>query len=996
MIIAETILLLSVSTAVAAERRVEPRLPTSPPVQAAQAAPADEADASVAIIAFSNITGAAEDDWIGTGIAETLMATLGRLGGLAAVGRQAVSGALEQLRAEGRSAEAPEETEVAAGRLLGARWVISGGYQRLGDRMRITARVVEVATATVVHTAIVDGTVTDLFALQDRLAAELRPGVTLARAGVAPGRAATEPSDSRPASVDVERPAAALREAASNRAPANSEPVSAAVEPAAPTPLGDPASSRAAGFAAAPTVVIDGAPPPLAPETIARDATGRATVRAVRLTEPLRLDGTLDEGVYETVASVGGFIQQVPDEGAPSTERTEAWVFFDEGNVYVSARLWDSAPESQWVANEMRRDSRQLVQNDRFGATIDTFYDRRNGVVFMVNPIGGFFDFELTNEGSPNFDWNPIWDVKTGRFDGGWTVEMEIPFKSLRFRPGTSQIWGMQLFRNIQWKNERTYLNPVPISGNFGEFRVSAFGTLTGLEVPPGNRIFEIKPYAIGSLATDINAVPLVSNQADGDFGFDVKYGVTQNLTADFTYNTDFAQVEVDEQQVNLTRFSLFFPEKREFFLEGRGIFDFGRGAPFGGAGGGGGGTRRPGGGGRFGGGDVPTIFFSRRIGLEQGLTVPILGGGRLTGKAGPFSIGAVNIQTANTPGAGAVGTNFTVLRVKRDILRRSSIGGIFTGRSVSTTGSGSNEVYGLDAAFSFYDNVNFNGYYARTRTFGLEDDDASYQGVFTYNGDLYAFQLDHLRVGDNFNPEVGFLRRDDFRRTFATAQYSPRPRSIRAVRQFTWGGSLDYFENGAGQVETRIVQARFETEFENSDRIGFNIQDNYELLVRPFPIASDVTIPVGAYGFQDFFASYSMGTQRRFSGTFSIQRGGFFSGNITAYGYRRGRIEITPQFSFEPGISINRIDLPEGTFTATLVQNRVTYTLTPRMFFGGLLQYNNSTNSLSTNLRLRWEYQPGSELFVVYNDQRDTTLRGTPLLENRAFIVKFTRLFRF
>ena len=980
MIIAETILLLSVSTAVAAERRVEPRLPTSPPVQAAQAAPADEADASVAIIAFSNITGAAEDDWIGTGIAETLMVTLGRLGGLAAVGRQAVSGALEQLRAEGTSAEAAEETEVAAGRLLGARWVISGGYQRLGDRMRITARVVEVATATVVHTAIVDGTVTDLFALQDRLAAELRPGVTLARAGVAPGRAATEPSDSRPASVDVERPAAALREAASDRAPANSEPVSAAVEPAALT------------------VVIDGAPPPLAPETIARDATGRATVRAVRLTEPLRLDGTLDEGVYETVPSFGGFIQQVPNEGEPATEETEAWVFFDKGNVYVSARLWDSAPESEWIANEMQRDSLQLIDNEYFSVVFDTFYDRRNSIGFMTNAIGGFFDWEFTEGGISNNDWNPVWDVRTGRFDGGWTVEMEIPFKSIRFRPGTSQIWGFQLGRAVRWKNERVFLNQVPISGGPGEFRVSAAGTLTGVEVPAGNRTFEVKPYAIGSLATDTTAVPRISNQGDGDFGIDVKYGVTQNLTADFTYNTDFAQVEVDEQQVNLTRFSLFFPEKREFFLEGRGIFDFGRGASFSGGGGGGpgGGTRRQAGGGFFGGGDVPTMFFSRRIGLEGGQTVPILGGGRLTGKAGKFSIGAVNIQTDDAPGANALATNFTVLRVKRDILRRSAVGGIFTSRSVSTTGRGSNEVYGVDAAFSFYDNVNFNGYYARTRTFGLEGDDASYQGVFTYNGDLYAFQLDHLRVGDNFNPEVGFLRRDDFRRTFATAQYSPRPRSIRAVRQFTWGGSLDYFENGAGQVETRIVQARFETEFENSDRIGFDIQDNYELLVRPFPIASDVTIPVGAYGFQDFFASYSMGRQRRFSGTFSIQRGGFFSGNITAYGYRRGRIEITPQFSFEPGISINRIDLPEGTFTATLVQSRVTYTLTPRMFFGGLLQYNNSTNSLSTNLRLRWEYQPGSELFVVYNDQRDTTLRGTPLLENRAFIVKFTRLFRF
>ena len=209
----------------------------------------------------------------------------------------------------------------------------------------------------------------------------------------------------------------------------------------------------------------------------------------------------------------------------------------------------------------------------------DTFYDRRNAVGFMVNAIGGFFDVEVTNEGNPNVDWNPIWDVRTGRFEGGWTVELQIPFKSLRFRPGASQIWGLQIGRRIRWKNEQAYLSPVPISGGPGEMRVSAAGTLTGIEVPAGNRTFEIKPYGIGSLATDVNAVPLVRNEGDGDFGVDVKYGLTQNLTADFTYNTDFAQVEVDEQQVNLTRFSLFFPEKREFFLEGRGIFDFGRGA---------------------------------------------------------------------------------------------------------------------------------------------------------------------------------------------------------------------------------------------------------------------------------------------------------------------------------------------------------------------------------------------------------------------------------
>ena len=666
-----------------------------------------------------------------------------------------MSGALEKLSAEGRSAEATEEPEVAAGRLLGTRWIVKGGYQRVGDRMRITARVVEVATAMVVHTAIVDGTVTELFALQDRLSADLRRGLP-AVGGAGPASAAA-------------------------RTPTISAPANADVGTAAPAAVSATTAPGGSGFAVAPAGLIDGPPPPAPPETIARDATGRATVRAVRLDEPLRLDGTLDERTYEMVRPFSGFIQQLPNAGDPATERTEAWVFYDAQSVYVGARLWDAAPESEWIANEMQRDSFQMINNDTFSVAFDTFYDRRNGVGFMVNPIGGFYDYQITDEGNPNSDWNPVWDVRTGRFDGGWTVEMEVPFKSLRYRPGASQIWGLQLGRRIRHKNEETYLTPVAISAGPGMFRLSAAGTLTGVEVQRGSRTFEIKPYAIGSLATDVNAVPLVSNEGDGDFGLDVKYGVTQDLTADFTYNTDFAQVEVDEQQVNLTRFSLFFPEKREFFLEGRGIFDFGRGARLGGFSGGG---RRSGGGGFFGGCDVPTLFFSRRIGLSGGRTVPILGGGRLTGKVGRFSIGAVNIQTDEETSVGAVPTNFTALRVKRDIWRRSSIGGIFTGRSVSTVGDGSNEVYGVDATLAFYDNVNFNGYYARTRTQGLERDDASYQAAFTYNGDLYAVQVDHLLVGDNFNPEVGFLRRDHFRRTFTSAQFSPRPASIRAVRQ--------------------------------------------------------------------------------------------------------------------------------------------------------------------------------------------------------------------
>ena len=338
-------------------------------------------------------------------------------------------------------------------------------------------------------------------------------------------------------------------------------------------------AGQRAGLALAPDgPVIDGPPPPVPPDVITRDEAGRATVRAVRLSEPLVLDGELNEAIYTQVPSFGGFIQQIPDEGAPATERTEMWILFDDEHIYVGARLWESVPESEWIANVMRRDSFQIIDNDTFGVVLDTYYDRRNAVAYLINPIGGVFDFEIGDEVNFNIDWNPVWDVRTGRFDGGWTIEMQIPFKSLRYRQGASQVWGIQLERRVRRKNETSHLNPVPISARPGISRVSAAGTLVGLEAPMGGTRFEVKPYGIGSTATDLTADPPSSNNGDGDWGVDAKWGVTQNLTADFTYNTDFAQVEVDEQQVNLTRFSLFFPEKREFFLEGRGIFNFGSG----------------------------------------------------------------------------------------------------------------------------------------------------------------------------------------------------------------------------------------------------------------------------------------------------------------------------------------------------------------------------------------------------------------------------------
>ncbi len=782
---------------------------------------------------------------------------------------------------------------------------------------------------------------------------------------------------------------------------------SAGLEPGTPDLREAAMAGSTAGSGSAPALAPDRPAPPMPPAVMARDAEGRATVRAVKLATGLRLDGVLDEPAYETVAPLDGFIQQEPNEGAPASERTEAWVLFDASNIYVAARLWDSAPPSAWVANEMQRDTSQLRDNDTFWVAFDTFNDRRNGVAFYTNPLGALGDTAVSNEGNPNGDWNPVWDVRTGRFAGGWTVEMEIPFKSLRYHPGPEPVWGINFRRLVRRKNERSHLTPIPISaGRRGLFRLSDAAMLVGLELPATGNLVEIKPYAIGGPTTDTGATPPTAWNRDA--GVDLKFGITRNLTADVTFNTDFAQVEVDEQQVNLTRFSLFFPEKREFFLEGRGIFDFARGA--------GPSTRssalrRIGGGGRGsrGSGNAPTLFYSRRIGLQAGAVVPIVAGGRVTGKVGDFDVGALNIRTGQGPAlpdgaGGAEPTNFTVVRLKRDILRRSAVGAMFTNRSVSVEGdgAGANRLFGADATLAFYENVNLVGYFARTRTPGLEGQDASYQAQFLYAGDRYGLTAEHLVVENNFNPEVGFLRRDNFRRSYVTGRFSPRPASLAAVRQFRLEASYDYILTAdTGILETKQAQVGFATEFETSDRIGMTFADNYEFLVEPFEPGPDVILPVGGYGFRDIEATYEIGAQRRLTGTITVRGGEYFNGNIRSIGFSRGRLAVTPELSVEPTLSENWIETPHGSFHTRLIVSRVTYTFSPRMFLAGLIQYNSATNSVSTNLRLRWEYTPGSELFVVYTEDRDTDpLRpdrfdSFSLLRNRGLVIKFNRLFR-
>jgi Domain of unknown function (DUF5916) len=740
---------------------------------------------------------------------------------------------------------------------------------------------------------------------------------------------------------------------------------------------GTAAAVQSADSADSPAASAPSLPPGV---NFVRAADGRVTVRATRVTPALRIDGRLDEAVYRAVAPITDFIQQEPQEGEPATERTEIWILFDDENFYLSARCWDSHPERE-VATEMRRDGNNVMQNENVGVILDTFYDRRNGLLFNTNSLGARRDTAVTDESQPNSDWNTVWDAQTATFDEGWTLEVVIPFKSLRYASGREQVWGINVRRTVRWKNEASFLAPIPafMFGN-GIFATSLAATLVGLEVPTGRNL-EIKPYAISGLRTDVDARPAVSNQGSGDVGLDAKYGLTQGLTLDATYNTDFAQVEDDVQQSNLTRFSLQFPEKRDFFLEGQGIFVFG-GVPVN--------ARRT--------SDIPVMFFSRRIGLLNGRSVPIVGGARVTGQAGAYTLGAINIQSGEDEEADARPTNFTVLRLRRSVHGRSSMGAIYTRRLETMGGDGARETFGVDALYSPSRSLVVNAYAARTRTPGTRGRDGSYLAQVSYDADRYGLNLEHLVVESNFSPDVGFLRRSDIRREYALARFSPRPASARLsrIRRFVYEGGLEYVENSAGRVEAREWSGSFSVEMLNSDRATATVLDDYEFIPRPFEIAPGVTVPVGGYAYRAGEVSYQFGTQRRFSGTLSYRDGTLYGGTRRSVEFSGGRLDLSRRLSIEPTVSVNRVDLPGGDFVSNVTSMRVTFTMTPRMFVSALVQDNSSARALSANARFRWEYHPGSELFVVYSDGRDTTSSGFPQLVNRAFVVKITRLVRF
>jgi hypothetical protein len=721
-------------------------------------------------------------------------------------------------------------------------------------------------------------------------------------------------------------------------------------------------------------------PAPIPPDVIARGADGRVTVRATRLAERIVLDGQLTEGVYTTTASFGDFIQQEPDEGRPATERSEVWIFFDNVNVYVAARFWKSNP-ADLIANEMRKDEMGIFRNDCIGVVLDTFHDRRSGYYFNTNALGAVRDALLVNENqNANLDFNAVWDVRSHRFAEGWSTEMAIPFKSLRYPGQREQTWGL-LVQRIDWKkNEMSYLTSIPASyGGAGIWKVSSSATLVGIEAPERGGRLEVKPYTVSSLTTDRTAAVPVSNDGAIDVGLDARYRLTRSLNVDVTYNTDFAQVEVDSQQLNLSRFTLFYPEKREFFLEMQNILSFGP-------------TTGPGGQ-RAANDPTPILFFSRQIGLADGQAIPVIGGGRLLGRAGGFTIGAFSMRTAAADGGRVPATTFSTVRVRRNVLRRSAVGMLATRRSPSGGRDGSNTVIGTDANLRFRQDIEFNGYVALSQTAGKTHDTASYLAQFRYAGDRYGAEATRLGVGTGFDPQMGFVPRRGFVRNYGFVRFSPRPARWPGIRKVGWEGSIDRINASSGTLETRDVKAVFRLVRAAGDEVNATVDDLRDRPQTAFTVAG-ATIAPGDYRFRDLRVNYLLGPQRRIVGTMTAAHGGFYGGDRSDAGYT-GRLSLTSRFMVEPSLSVTRLRMPTGTFTAQLIGARTTVAMSPRMFATALLQYNSGARRIGANVRFRWEYRPGSDVFVVYSDGRDTRTRGVPDLLNRSIAVKVTRLFQ-
>jgi len=712
-------------------------------------------------------------------------------------------------------------------------------------------------------------------------------------------------------------------------------------------------------------------------------------LQAVRATGSITLDGVLDEPDWDRAPIARQFIQSEPAEGEPASEETEVRVLYDDRSLYLGVFARDRNAAGI-IVNELRKDFR-TESGDSFEVVLDTFRDERNGYMFGVNPMGAKWDAQMASEGrETNTNWDGVWQVRTRIGDDGWYAEIEIPFRTLKFADAGSQTWGINFLRRIRRRNEDTYWAPLPRIYRLA--RVSLAGTLEDLRgLEPGLNL-RVKPYVLGNVST----VGAGDAAYDRDVGLDVKLAVTTGLTWDFTVNTDFSQVEADEQQINLTRFSLFFPEKRDFFLENSGIFQFGPGARMPGGGGGGGGGAAGGGGRQNALRNDFILFFSRQVGLSAaGRAIPILGGTRLTGRSGAYTLGALNIQQHAQGDSPA--TNFTAVRFRRDVLANSDVGVMLLNKDAS--GAAYNRVVGADANFRFFRNLEIGGFAARTfspsEVVGTRGQDTAANVTAFWRDNVLELRGAFTTIGERFNDELGFVPRTGISKAdfFAGARWRPRATSG-WLRDLFPHWEFVNFERAGGGTESRYVDWHLPLTLQDGTFIEAGVNPTFEDIARPFTINSrrGIAIQPGRYEFDEYFVLFRTNSAARlgFNGRYSI--GDFYDG------YRRGyslgvTTRLNEQLALAASVGLNDIDLPAGAFTTNLITGRIDYGFSTRMFLNALLQYNSDARQWSSNLRFNVIHRPLSDVFFVYNERRDS--RSGDLID-RAIVAKMTYMVAF
>jgi hypothetical protein len=721
-----------------------------------------------------------------------------------------------------------------------------------------------------------------------------------------------------------------------------------------------------------------GTPPAATPPPLATPGPGeRPSIRATRTETAPKIDGSLDETVWQSAAAVDRFVQQEPLEGQPASDRTEVRVLYDERHLYIAVRAYASMPV---IATEMRRDADRLFDEDNFQMILDTFHDSRNGYMFLTTPLGAKLEQQIFDEGegggrgttaNVNRNWDGVWDAAARIERDGWSAEIEIPFSTVRFVPRPDQVWGVNFQRHIRRKNESALWAPIPKS--YSLTRVSLAGELHGLEGIGRGLDLRLKPFFVGGAHHTATAPAARDTDPIRDIGLDARYGVTAGLNMDVTANTDFAQVEVDEQQVNLTRFGLFYPEKRDFFLENSNFFTMGTGSSFTSA-------------------QVQTdLFFSRRIGLsDAGTPIPIIGGVRLAGKSGANNIGVLDIQTDGA--FGKPGDNFFVGRYSRDVLKRSRVGAIFINKESMDGSTHFNRTMGVDANLAPSANLQINSYLAKTLTPGQAGNDMAFYGRIAYRDPKWNLWLNYLDVQDNFNAEAGFVQRTGIRTTKAYFSRTPRPKDS-AVRMFEPMYVLTYITDQTNRMVFRQHHYMLGTTLQDDSYVNVIFQQVLDVLDVPFRIRPNVTIPVGTYRMNEWILTYNSSPGRRLYQRLTVSPVDFYDGrrlNLTA----AAGVRASSRFSSEVQYTRNDVRMPWGDFLVNLSTLRLDYTFSPRMTVRSLTQYNSLSNEISHNIRFNVIYRPGSDVYVVYNDLSQTGLPADIFgRRDRQLVVKMTYL---